>query len=434
LRDAFELPYRGFNRFLPEDGRAKARQQVAELDMEGLLQLAYRGLPIGRLCLPSLFKSLLVADLQATENGEETFRGLCESAIVVADVARAMIQEEPDAIVVCNGLFHAERVVYELARRAGIPVLSYELGWISGSYFLVHGGSADKSRSSVAADIPVDEAWTVAAPRALTPPQATRIAEHLGERRHGRGGIEVYWQRMEGDRAALAERLGLRAGQRVAAAFSNIVWDTAVFERDKGFEGMFDWVASTIRQFSWLPDWRLVVRTHPAETKLIMQETRDRVIDRIAREFPQLASNVTIIAPDDPLNSYVLTDIADVVLVYTSSIGLEAACGGRPVVVAGDVHYARRGFTHDVDTRSDYMPTIERAILRKELPTEQVELAHRYAHMLFFEFMKDFPFVATAKRADRGLRLNDLRELSPGANRHLDEMCAGILEGAPFVS
>ena len=206
-----------------------------------------------------------------------------------------------------------------------------------------------------------------------------------------------------------------------------------MYEHDKGFDSMFDWIAHTIREFTQKPDWHLVVRTHPAETKLLMQETRDRVVDRIAREFPQLPSNVTVIGADEPLDSYSLTQLSEVVLVYSSSIGLESACAGYPVVVAGDVHYAGKGFTFDVERREDYMPAIERALAARALSPEAIDLAHRYAHMLFFECMKDFPFLRALSRTDRSLALSDLRELDPGHDRHLDEFCDGILEGAPFV-
>ena len=40
--------------------------------------------------------------------------------------------------------------------------------------------------------------------------------------------------------------------------------------------------------------------------------------------------------------------MSDLALVYTTTVGLEAANLGIPVAVAGATHYRGRGFTHDV--------------------------------------------------------------------------------------
>lgn len=433
LLGAFALPTRELGALLEPGARERARALVAGRSVDELLALRYRELPIGAWCVPSAIRLLLHTDLHGSELAAETLRGLCESAILTAEVAHVLVGERPDVIFLCNGLFYGERVVAELARAAGIAVVSYEVGWIPGTYLLVDSSHPSEGHTGMAIDFPMQQAWSAVSTRPLDESQRSRIVDYLGERRHGRGGLQDYWPRMESDRAAVEARLQLRADQRLAVAFTNIVWDTAVHDHHKGYASMFDWLADTIRAFATRPDWHLVVRTHPAETRLIMQETRDRVVDRIAREFPTLPPNVTVVAPEDPLSSYVLADRCDVVLVYTSSVGFESACLGRPVVVAGDVHYAEKGFTFDVARRDDYMSTVERASSQAKIAPEAVDLALRYAHMFFFEYMKSFPFVSAASRATRSLTFSSLSELDPGRHRHLDEMCDGILRGAPFV-
>ena len=102
--------------------------------------------------------------------------------------------------------------------------------------------------------------------------------------------------------------------------------------------------------------------------------------------------NVRVVGPDDPISSYALLDVSDVVLTYASTIGLEAAVRGLPVAVAALTHYRECGFTIDVTSHEE----LERALdAPRALNDDQVELARRYAFTFFFRCMIPFPSVPT---------------------------------------
>ena len=96
-----------------------------------------------------------------------------------------------------------------------------------------------------------------------------------------------------------------------------------------------------------------------------------------------------IVGPGDPISSYALLDISDLVLSYASTIGLEAAVRGLPVVVSALTHYRERGFTIDVSSHDE----LERALDPAPAVARQVELARRYAFTFFFRCMIPFPSV-----------------------------------------
>jgi len=72
--------------------------------------------------------------------------------------------------------------------------------------------------------------------------------------------------------------------------------------------------------------------------------------DHIARYVPVLPTNVRVVQADDPTSSYVFMDEAMLGFVYSSTVGLELAARGVPVLVAADTHYRGRGFTFDPNT------------------------------------------------------------------------------------
>lgn len=425
LLDALELPYRGLSQLVDRAAVDRAAAAVSGLSRQELEHFTYRDLPLYTLALPSIQRSLLRGDPGAGWLAEKVTREYVQSAMVFADACEALLERErPDRIVETNGLFVAEGIMLELGRRKGIPVITYERGMVGGSILLNH--------DTPAAHFDVDAAWEGARSVPLRAEQDAELESYLQARSRGKAS-QALWPRMESSHAVLIERLGLRPEKPMASMFTNVLWDTAVFRRDVGFEGMFDWVLKTIAWFERRPELQLLIRVHPAEIRITMFESRDRVIDRLQAAYPRLPANVTVVPPDDSADSYELAALSDAVLVYTSTMGLEMALRGRAVVVAGKPHYRGRGFTSDLGGAEDLDRLIPDAMSRRTIGAEQLDLARRYAYMFFFRYMHPFPWVVNEPRSDRRLVLSSLQELRPGGNRHLDAICDGILDLKPFV-
>ncbi|MBE9479573.1 MAG: hypothetical protein IMY80_06360, partial [Chloroflexi bacterium] len=98
---------------------------------------------------------------------------------------------------------------------------------------------------------------------------------------------------------------------------------------------------------------------------------------------------------ESKINTYDLIELAHLGLVYTTTVGLEMAMSGVPVISAGCSHYRGRGFTYDPSTSDDYLRAIDQRLAEprdRRLPDDQIELAIRYAHLFFFEYPFLFPW------------------------------------------
>ena len=73
-----------------------------------------------------------------------------------------------------------------------------------------------------------------------------------------------------------------------------------------------------------------------------------------------LPDNVTLVAPLDPVDSYELVHGADLVLAYASSIGMEAAAMGKPVIVAANSNYSAAPFVIRPESRDAYVELLRR--------------------------------------------------------------------------
>lgn len=426
LLAAFELPSLRLRDFAGRDAVQRAHERLAGLGQEELLAYRENDLPLGQLVRPSVQRSMLRGDIGDAPASLAVLRGFVASASVMAEVADKLLDRvAPDVVVMTNGLFFAERIMLELAKRRGVEVVTYERG--------IRVGSAVFDRNRPVIDFHLDPWWRQLGDRPLTAEESRRLDDYLTERAGGRVGVIDLWPQLDSDFGAIADRFDLDRERPLAVLYTNILWDSAVFGRDIAFEGMFDWVVEAVRLFAARPEAQLVVRVHPSEVRIPLSESQDRLDERLARAFPRLPDNVRLIAPEDPASSYALLAHARAVLVYTSTIGLEAACAGRPVIVAGRTHYRGRGFTFDVEQRADLAPLIDRALAAGDPVPETVERARRFAHLFFFVFNRSFPWITDTPRSERRLEVTDLASLAPGMDSEMDRLCRAILGEEPFV-
>jgi len=108
--------------------------------------------------------------------------------------------------------------------------------------------------------------------------------------------------------------------------------------------------------------------------------------------FPE---HIHLIDADAPVNTYDLIQIANLGLVYTTTVGLEMALSGVPTIVVGNSHYRSRGFTLDPSSWDEYQQQLAQVMYnpnRFRLSHNQVELAWRYAYHFFFDYPMPFPW------------------------------------------
>jgi len=93
------------------------------------------------------------------------------------------------------------------------------------------------------------------------------------------------------------------------------------------------------------PDAELVIRVHPHLRKKSMQERNWwNGLEGV---------NVTLVPADSEVDSYGLAESADIVLTYGSTMGVESAFMGKPVILLGDGLYSGLGCVHEPKTLDD---------------------------------------------------------------------------------
>jgi hypothetical protein len=409
-----------------------ARKRVAGLTTVAECE-AYidQGLAIGRLVRVSVAWFLSRGTLPDSPEVVSTYRSFLVSGIVVARGLRAILTStDAQRVFMLNGTFFAESIMSALATQRGLPFETYEKGFIRDSIVMTSEAPASQLKMPAGA-------WESARDTPLTDEEARAVEAYLISRRSGGGALDNFWRERVEDVERIRRDQRLVAGRPLVVMFCNILWDSAVLGRDIAFASMGDWVLGGIDWAASHPELDLVIRLHPAEVGLRNHPTRERMADHISAHVASLPSNVRVVEAGDPTSSYVFMDEASLGLVYTSTVGLELACTGVPVIVAADTHYRGRGFTVDPATASDYWLAADRLMSTPADDAERAqlrELARRYAALFFFRFHNVLAAVTEDGRSRPRIRVSDAKDLDAGNDPALDRLVAGILYGTSVVA
>ena len=297
-----------------------------------------------------------------------------------------MQKNKPDVVLIPNGLILEMGIVFRVACYLGIDAVTYEFNDQREQIWLAQNSSIMRQ----------DTDYLVEARCHL--PMTDSMFERLADLENARRGARVWgkskrlWQYVSSQGAdATRNTLGLDSRPVIMLA-ANVLGDSLTLGRDIFASSMTEWITKTVQYFAKRTDVQMVIRVHPGE-KLVPQAKSMGTVVREA--LPELPSHIHIIGALDKINTYDLIEIADVGLAYTTTVGLETAMNGRPVISCGETHYRGRGFTLDPTSWDEYYATLERVLAdipAHQLNEKQTEFAWNYAYRFFFEYPRPFPW------------------------------------------
>ena len=297
-----------------------------------------------------------------------------------------MQTHKPDVVLIPNGLILEMGIVFRVARYLNIPAVTFEFNDQREQIWLAQNTSIMQQ----------DTNYLVEARCNL--PMTDEMYERLADLENARRGARVWgkskrlWQYVSAQGAdSTRKALGLDDRPIVLLA-ANVLGDSLTLGRNIFAESMSEWITRTVQFFAHRPDVQLVIRVHPGE-KLVPQAKSMGTVVREA--LPEIPNHIHLIGALDNVNTYDLIEIAELGLAYTTTVGVETAMNGIPVISCGDTHYRKRGFTMDPNSWDEYFSTLEKVL--SDLPAhrlneEQIAKAWNYAYRFFFEYPRPFPW------------------------------------------
>ncbi len=400
----------------------KLNEAIANLSVEEMTRFEWNEIPLGRLCLPGLRWILRIHHLNDDENTHYLLREYILSAWNVAQkFADFLDQTQPRAVVVFNGQFFPEATARYVAQQRGIRVITHEVGLQPASAFFTDG-------EATAYPIHIPDEFE------LNDEQNAKLDAYLAKRFQGdftMAGIK-FWADMKGlDESFLNKAARFK---QIVPIFTNVIFDTSQPHANTVFEDMFEWLDMALEVIREHRKTLFVIRAHPDELR-VRKSSRETVEDWMTRREVEKEPNVIFVAPKETLSSYELIQRSKFVMVYNSTIGLEASLMGKPVLCAGKARFTQYPTVFFPQTAAEQRKKMEEFLGAKtiDVPPEFKRNARRFLYYQLFKTSLPFgdflkPSVRTTQTRLKSFELDELMELEA-----VKVILDGVMNGEEFL-
>jgi len=292
----------------------------------------------------------------------------------------AMIDKlKPQAVVVFNGMFFPEAAARQACLDKKVRVITHEVGIQPLTAFFTDGEA-----TAYPLDIPADFE--------LNDAMNSRLDDYLGKRFRGdftMAGIK-FWPQIEQLDETLKQKIA--SYKKIVPVFTNVIFDTSQVHANTIFPTMFEWLEVVHQAARSHPEILFILRAHPDEGRK-GKESRESVSNWVEQSSIDLLPNVVFIDTDEMISSYELIQRSHFVMVYNSTIGLEAVLLDKNVLTAAKARYTQIPTTIHPVSQADYKLKLEALLLgdAKPVPAEFVRNARRFLYKQLF--MSSLPFV-----------------------------------------
>jgi len=390
-------------------------------DLNELIRFEYAGAPLGPLVLPGARWILRRHNLLDNPQTRLLFRRYIRSAYsLILEFEKELDRQTPHAVVVFNGQFYPEAAVKWAARKHGIKVITHEVGLRPMTGFFTEGES-----TAYPIEIPSDFQ--------LDQRQNALMDAYLAKRFQGdfsMGGVR-FWQEIKGFDRALEAKIA--KFNKLVPVFTNVVFDTSQPHANTLFTDMFAWLEEVIALAAQTPDTLFVLRAHPDETRIrktSLETVENWVITNKVIDLP----NVHFIPPNEFISSYELIQRSNFVLIYNSTIGMEAVLMDKYVLCAGKARFTQLPIVEFPATKAEYIDILRQRLsgVIPEVRAENIQNARKFLFYQLFRSSLPFEHLNPSIRGTHAsiemFDVNSLRE-----DKTISIIYKGLFEGGDFL-
>lgn len=341
-------------------------------------------IPLGALVLPAIRWVLRRHDLNDDEATRFLYREYILSAWNIAVEFNAlMARTSPQVVVVFNGQFYPEATARWIARRRGVRVVAHEVGLQPFTAFFTDG-------EATAYPIHIPDSFV------MTDEQNARLDAYLEKRFQGifsMAGVR-FWPEMKGLDATFLDKAD--TFRQIVPVFTNVIFDTSQPHSNVVFPHMFAWLDLVVDLARSHPETLFVIRAHPDESRP-GKESRQSVRQWVDANNVRSILNVMFVDATERISSYELIRRAKFVMIYNSTIGLEAAIMGAAVLCGGKARFTQDATVFFPESPAAYREQADEFLAAKKVkvPAEFRLNARRFLYYQLYRV--SLPFDAYLK-------------------------------------
>lgn len=344
-------------------------KEIIFKSIEEIKKLEYRGVHVGLSILSYYFSITRNINPDITSGFSKYVNGIASDMFGQIDAIYDFIdKEKPDVISIYNGRLYESRALYDIARIMGIKFESLEIvGGMDGPAKMV------KYENALPHDIDyfgrkANWVWEVSKD---TDEEKERIASDFFIRR--RNGVQA------GDKVYVAGQVkgklpeDLDFGKINIMIFNSSADELAAlggeWDKDILFKSQYEAIDYMLSNSS--PTIHYYLRIHPN-----LKNVHYKFVTELYNLCKNYA-NITVIEPSSDISSYALLDVADKVVVFGSTMGVEANFWGKSVILIGRSFYYNMDVAYHANTKGELIQ-----LLHSELPPKSKLDSMKYGYYI----------------------------------------------------
>lgn len=400
--------------------------QIETMNIQQLMSFTSKGIPLGELVLPSMRWVLRRHHLFDDHNTKFLYRQFILSADnIQRDFEARLAKEKPNTVLVFNGMFFPEATIRHVAKDHGIRVITHEAGIRPFSGFFTEGEAT---------------AYPIAIPKSfkLKKTQNQCLDSYLESRFKGHFSMAdiQFWPEMN----RLSEDMlkDIKRFKQVVPIFTNVIFDTSQPHSNVIYPDMFTWLEDLLPVFRRYPKTLFIIRAHPDETRP-GKTSQETVAEWVLLRDVEAIPNVRFIPPEQYVSSYDLIRLAKFVMVYNSTIGLEASILGMPVLSAGRARFTQYPTVYFPKTQRAYLKQLGEFLSARKItpqPSHKIQARRFLYYQLFRTSLSFEQFVKPDGIWPGFVKLNKFStsELLPGHSDTGRIITRGFQGSGPFLT
>lgn len=380
-------------------------------------------LPLGALVLPSMRWRLRRNNLEDDDATRFLFRQYLLSAWNLAHEFLQLLKDsKPQAVLVFNGQFFPEAVVRWLCRMEGIYSVTHEVAMQPLSGFFSEGEA-----TAYPIDLPDDFN--------LSADQNMRLDAYLEKRLKGNfsmAGIR-FWPEMNDLPKSFLEKAA--HFKQVVAIFTNVIFDTSQPHSNVVFTDMFAWLDLVLGLIHIHSETLFVLRAHPDEKRVGKQSQESVSAWAVEHRLDEL-ENVVFVDSNETISSYELIERSKFIMIYNSTIGLEATILGKAVLSAGRSRFTPYPIVFFPETTRAYRQQAEEFLASGQLqvPASFRENARRFLYYLLYRASLPFDSFLEPSLVPGVVQLKKTNWKAVQDSQVLKTIVQGLVERTPFIA
>ncbi len=196
-----------------------------------------------------------------------------------------------------------------------------------------------------------------------------------------------FWQKCRVGRSLFTKAAGFR---QIVPVFTNVIFDTSQPHANVVFPHMFAWLDEVLEIIARTPN--PVRHSCPPRRTAPRQTARESVRDWARARGVENLPNVVFVDSQEFLNSYELIRRAKFVMVYNSTIGLEAVLLGKAVLCAGKARFTQYPIVFFPHTPEAFRRNAEEFLAAEgdEIPAPEA-FRRNARRFLYYQLLQGFP-------------------------------------------